>query len=436
MAKRHKTRKLPTHPRNKSIAPEPERSQVQWRDFLWLIPALLLGFLVYLNGLNGEFVYDDQLQISRNTLIQEPSQLWRALTSDVWRFLTGDQTNSNYWRPSFVLWLISNFRCFGFALLGWHLANVSLHLVVIAVAFVLLRRLAMTAPIAGAIVLIFAVHPVHCESVTWLSGAPDLILAAALLGSLYFIYLLSQKQTLLRWCCSLGLYVIGLGAKEMALLFPFLVIVLVYQNRADLSKGTSLWKHVFSITWPFVGLAIVYFVVRRSILGATQHFPEGGASLTEAILTAPAAFTFYIRQMVLPVWIGPSYPLRAVNAANIGMWNFGMPIVVSAIVIFWMVWMAKKSKIARIGLAVFLVPLLPVLNIVVLVPKQLVHDRYLYLPLLGFLMILVPAALWLLERMGGERVIRASLLIFIIAAAASIPLGAQTIRYNQAWTSN
>src|SRR6478672_8268759 len=118
---------------SKRSVPEPPSS---WRtDLFWLLPALGLGFLVYINALHGEFVYDDQLQISRNTLIQDSSQFWRALSSDVWGFQGGDQTSSNYWRPSFVLWLILNFRFFGFNLVGWHLANVLVHLVVIALAF-------------------------------------------------------------------------------------------------------------------------------------------------------------------------------------------------------------------------------------------------------------------------------------------------------------
>src|ERR1700694_2448337 len=69
-------------------------------DVLWLLPALVLGFLVYANTLGGEFVYDDEQQIVRNALIQDGSKFWRALTSDVWwGFNAGQQAVSNYWRP-------------------------------------------------------------------------------------------------------------------------------------------------------------------------------------------------------------------------------------------------------------------------------------------------------------------------------------------------
>ena len=112
-------------------APHEQRNLLM--DFWWLLPALLLGILVYLNTLGGEFIYDDARQIVRNTLIQDSSQFWRALTSDVWAFKgSGEEAVSNYWRPSFVFWMILNFRCFGVQTFGWHLTNILLHVAVIA----------------------------------------------------------------------------------------------------------------------------------------------------------------------------------------------------------------------------------------------------------------------------------------------------------------
>lgn len=437
MGKKAKARKVAIQRRAKVQTPlEPQEPDDLRSAFLWLLPALVLGFLVYVNTLGGEFVYDDQLQISRNSLIQDRSQFWHALTSDVWKFKGGDQTHSNYWRPSFVLWLIFNFRCFGFELFGWHLASVLLHLGVVTLAFVVVRRFAISTPVAAAIALIFAVHPVHCESVAWLSGAPDLILGAALLGSLCFVELLSKRQTLLRWVMALGLYLIALGAKEMALLFPLLIVGLLYRTEREPREGKNSWSRIVALTWPFAALAIAYFLVRRSILGITQLRPEGGASLSEAILTAPSVFAFYLRQMIVPFWIGPSYPLRVVTPANLGMGNFVIPLILTILAAWWMIRTAMVSRIARVGLALFLVPLAPVMNIVVFGSEQLVHDRYLYLPLLGFLILLVPVWTSLLQWIGSERMLRPSLLIFILAVLVSVPLGAQTVRYNHAWTSN
>ena len=90
---------------------------------------------------------------------------------------------------------------------------------------------------------------------------------------------------------------------------------------------------------------------------------EGGASLAEALLTAPAVFTFYFRQMIFPFWIGPSYPLRAVTLQNIGVSNFIIPLAVTTVAGWWMIRIARLSKAARIGLGLFLIPLVPAMNI-------------------------------------------------------------------------
>ena len=412
-------------------APREQRDLLM--DFWWLLPALLLSVLVYLNTLGGEFIYDDVRQIVRNTLIQDSSQFWHALTSDVWAFKgSGEESVSNYWRPSFVFWMILNFRCFGVHTFGWHLTNILLHVLVVALAFVLLRRLSLSRPIAGAIALLFAVHPIHSESVAWISGAPDLILGAALLGSIWFVIQLGEKTTGLRWAGALAFYAVALGAKEVAVLYPLIVVAVLY----DENQNRFSWSRVFSIVWPFAIVSVIYLITRYAILGVMQQRASGGASSIETILSAPAVFAFYLRQMIAPYWIGPSYPLRAVTSANIGLYNFVIPLIVTVIAGWWMIRMAKQSKIARIGLALFWVPLLPTFNVGAFQPEQLVHDRYLYVPLLGFLVLIIPTLGSLLQRMAGERMGGRAFLVFAFAVIAAVPLSAQTVRYNRAWTSN
>jgi protein O-mannosyl-transferase len=412
-------------------APQEQRDLLM--DFWWLLPALLLGILLYLNTLGGEFIYDDARQIVRNTLIQDSSQFWRALTSDVWAFKgSGEEAASNYWRPSFVFWMILNFRCFGPQTFGWHLTNILLHVTVVALAFVVLRRLNLSRPVAGVIALLFAVHPVHSESVAWISGAPDLILGAALLGSIWFVIQLGEKTTGLRWAAALAFYAAALGAKEVAVLYPLIVVAVLY----DRNQNRSSWSRIFSIVWPFAIVSVIYLITRYAILGVMQQRAGGGANPVETILSAPAVFAFYLRQMIAPYWIGPSYPLRAVTSTNIGLYNFVIPLIVTVIAGWWMIRMAKQSKIARIGLALFWVPLLPTFNIGAFQPEQLVHDRYLYVPLLGFLVLMIPALGSLFQRIAGERMRGEASLLFVFTVLAAIPLSAQTVRYNRAWTSN
>ncbi|MGH9929130.1 MAG: hypothetical protein ACREA9_07875, partial [Pyrinomonadaceae bacterium] len=405
-------------------------------DLIALIPALLLGAMLYLNTLPGEFVYDDQRQIVRNTLIQDDSQIWHALTSDVWAFKGGAGPVSNYWRPSFVLWMIVNYRLFGLDPYGWHVTNVLFHLLVIAMAFMLLRRLGLSQWVAGAIVLIFAVHPAHSESVAWIAGVPDIILSLALLVSMWFVKSLSENRSWKNWILAIGFYVIALGAKEVALLYPLIVVAMLWRPAAEPGEGGASVRESLRTAAPFIGCGILYLLIRQSILGQFAQTPEGSAGLMGTILTAPAVFVFYLRQIVFPLWIGPSYPLRAVTSATIGFGNFIVPLLISLVVVALMIWIAKGSRTARIGLALFALPLVPAMNIGAFFPEQLVHDRYLYLPLLGFLVLFVPLIARAIARFKEGAQARDQWLIYAAAAIFCVPLGIQTFKYNFAWRTN
>lgn len=431
--KQRRTHSRGTQPATAPTSPPPQitpavaapGSAGLWLELRWLLPALLLAFVVFANSLQGEFVYDDQRQIVRNTLIQQPDLLWRALTSDVWAFMGGDAAASNYWRPTFVAYLALGVHGFGMDTFGWHLSNVLLHMLVTALAFALVRRLHASLPVAAAVALLFAVHPVHSESVAWISGVPDLLLAASLLGSLLLVSRLREQPGLLRLGLALLLYALALGAKEIALLFPLIVVALDWRGRL---------RDAMTRVWPFVVLALLYLLARHWVLGSWQQLPANPPSLLETLLTLPATFVFYLRQLVFPWWIGPSYPLRIVEAGQIGWSNVFWPLLLSLAVLGWMLLQARKSVLARVGLALFLLPLLPAMNLAAFHPEQLVHDRYLYLPSLGFLMLLVPALHALLQSLAGAD--RAQAWLRTCVALAALPLALQTISYNRAWGSN
>lgn len=400
-----------------------------WKaEFVFLIPAMFLGVLLYVNVIDGTFVYDDVRQITKNPLIQDSSQIWRALTSDVLAYKGGgDIAASNYWRPTFVLWLIINFKLFGIDnSAGWHITNILLNACVIALAYFFLRRIEISRIIAGAIVLIFAAHPVHTESVAWISGSPDLLLALALLGSLWFVKSLSEARTPLNWALALVLYAIALGAKEVAILFPIIVFVFCWNpnKKSDAIKLAA----------PFALLAVIYFILRLSILGSVSQPPIGGASFESAVLSLPSVFAFYLRQIIFPYWIGPSYSLRPVT--NISLTNFIIPFAVSAGALFGLVKLALRSLVGRLGLTLFLLPLLPAMNITAFLPEQIVHDRYLYFPLLGFLMIVVPSLTKAIENLAKQAEEKSLRVTFAALVICCIPLSIQSFVYNKVWMSD
>ena len=406
-----------------------------------------VAFAVFANSLTGEFVYDDGRQIVRNPLIQDNALIGKALASDVWAFKgDGTYTASNYWRPTFTAFHILNFRLFGLEPFGWHFLNLLLHAGICALIFLLLRRWDLSPPLAFAVALVFAVHPVHVESVAWISGSPDLLLGAAFIGSLWFAdKWATQKSGNLNLIIALVFYALALGAKEVAMLcFP--VYFLIFSHRLNYRNGTheksknqkdksknelneqARKTSVFNAGVAFGVLAAAYFFIRWAILGKISQPAEDAAGFSSAILSVPAVFVFYLKQIIFPVTIGTNHALRPVE--SIGLFNFILPLIISgsAIVLFYL--LARRSFIQKIGFALFILPLLPTLNITAYIPEQIVHDRYLYLPVLGFLLMLFPYIAEIFRKKMPEK---SETGLLVLAVLIALPLTIQTFINNQSW---
>ena len=437
MSKRQSKQRKPSEPRPAAAPPSQARSgRITRTDVLIVLGAVLVSILVYANAVRGEFVYDDAKQIVGNQLIQDSRLFGKALVSDVWAFKgNAGQAWSNYWRPTFVVWLIVNNGLFGLnSTTGWHLSNILLHALVVVLAYDVLRQLRLSRAIAGVIVFIFAVHPVHVESVAWISGSPDLLMAAALLGSLWLVLSGLARPDWRKTAGAAGLFTVALLAKEVAIVFPAVVFVAA---AGAATRGTSDWLartlRGIKVALPFAVLAVVYFVVRALLLGQVAKTNATQEPLSAIILTAPSLLAFYLRQSLFPLFIGPSYPLRAVHAGSLSVANFWLPLLVVIAAAALIVWAIRQGPVQQIGAALFLLPLVPALNINAFVPEQLVHDRYLYLPLLGFLMIVVPSLVSLVQGILKRDQSWGRLAGYGVAVICCLLLAGQTVRYNTAW---
>lgn len=396
-------------------------------EYRWLIIIALVTFGVFANSLEGEFVYDDLRQIQDNPLVQDTGLIGRALTSDVWAF-KGDGTvsASNYWRPTFTAWCIVNFKLFGQSTWGWHFLNILLHIGVCLLAFLLLRRWGVSEILAFSITLIYAVHPVHTESVVWISGSPDLLFGICFLASLWFV---ENARTAKNKSRDLGLaivfYLLALGAKEIAVLcFPiYFFIFSRKEGGEDADKSNAV-----NLSLPFAGAAAVYFFTRWAILGRLSHPMEDAAGTFAAIMSAPAVFIFYLKQIFFPYWLGINYSLRPTEQAGFLNFVFPLSISIAALAAIWL--LAKRSFVQKMGAALFLLPLILAFNTGAFPREQIVHDRYLYLPLLGLLMLVLPFLKELAEKLTPEN---AQKVVAATAIGLSLLLGVRTFFYNRVW---
>ncbi len=393
--------------------------------------ALVLTALVYLNTLRFHFVYDDLPQIVHNARVQSWHHAPSFFVEDVWSGVGVGQ--SSYYRPLFLMWLLMNYTLFGLNPAGWHLMSLLTHVGVTWVAFCVVRKVTGDARTAGMAALIFGLHTTHVESVAWISGITEPEMALFFLGAL-LLYLKGREAATKRWRYYAGsvlLFALAVWTKETAAMLPVMIFAHEYWTSSMAREGTSRLRTALTATLPFIGVDIIYAVVRAAALHGLGH-PEG-TPISVLLLTVPATLVFYAQHLLWPTGRSVFYdlPLRT----TIGWRSVVVPAAVMCAIVIGCVTLARRSRQAAFWLSWTAALLIPALvGIVTFVPEDLVHDRYLYLPSLGFAAL---AAMALRKiTWGGGTLLGAPRLQVAAALIIALTLGAATASQNVYWASD
>ena len=366
--------------------------------------VLALGLLVGVSyipaALWGGFVWDDR-GITESTAIHEPSGLWRIWLSprDVLRW------EAHYWPVVYTTFWLEH-KLWGVIPLGYHVVNVVLHFV----NTVLLRRLLGCLAVSGAWVVaaVFAVHPVHVESVAWVIERKDLLstlfyLAACLT---WVRFGAAPRVGSGRYLLTLALFVGGLLCKSIVVTLPAALVLWPWWKQGRVSGAD--WLRV-----------VPFFAVGLGIVGADVAFSRLKEnvvldySMAERVLIAAHALWFYAGKLLWPVGLAVIYPHWDVGVADPVAWGY----VVAAGAVPAGLW-GLRHRLGRgplAGVVFFGVTLGPVLGFVDYGYMQFsfAADRYQYLASIGVLTAGVGAAAYglgqsrygALGRWGGASVV-------------------------------
>jgi Flp pilus assembly protein TadD len=364
-----------------SDTPVPRGIPLHW---IALIAALLISGAVYIQTALFEFAYDDFGQIVGNSRIKAWHFAGSYFTSHVWA-----QSNAHamYYRPVFMLWLAANYWLFGLDPFYWHLAAVVLHLSSCLLLYFLVCRLAQDKWVAVVTVLLFGLHPAHVESVAWISGATEPLLAILWLGSLlcYLKYRDLGRGHGWWWAASLALALAAALAKETALVIPAIVFSYewtFHQPRATRrAKVASAWR----AAWPYACVSFAFLVMRALALGSVTP-AHTKAALISVLLGWPEVIAFYCLQTLFPFRMSVFHNL--VTVAHPGFGNFVAPIILAAAVAAILLFSSRRSRITTFFSWWWLITLLPLLNVTLWDTAENIHERYLYVPSVAFCVML------------------------------------------------
>lgn len=406
-----------------------------------LIALALCVFVLYYAALWYGFVYDDTELILGNRWVLSFANIPEVFTTHTFGFRDEGYQAISY-RPMLFVIYMAEYAAFGFAAWGWHLVNVIVHLVNAALVFIILRHIlesenrgnkAALPAFAGA--LIFAVHPMNAESVSWLATMAEMTFTFLCLAAFY----IEARRTDAIACCAVEraasrvvpalFFLAALLLKETAVALP--VIVLVYQAaRKGLRSAVSVAAAARYA--PYAVSAAVYAAMRVFALkGEVTPRVTLHAFLTpyEFALNSVVLLARYFRALVLPFGepplqlMDPVFSLTEPRAALSVLAALAVPVVLALA-------LRRITRLWLLTLAIIVLPILPTLYSPA-ISRFPFADRYLYFPTIGLAMLISIVLAWAAAR---SRPWGRAALIAVIAAA--LPLAALARQKSAPWASD
>lgn len=354
---------------------------------IW-IPAFfvaLVTLLVYLPALNNGFVnWDDQAYVYENQNVQsfDLGFLKWSLTAVV----------ASLWHPLTLISLALDHAIWGLNPWGYHLTNILIHSLNTFLVFMLAMRLiecnnlwkdkkkALVSAFTAA--LLFGIHPLHVESVAWVSERKDVLSAFFFLLTLltYIKYVRANgSNRMYFYSLSLISFILALMSKPMVVTLPIVLLILDYYpfKRLELKNAKTMLLEklpFFSLSF-LTALATLWAHKTSGALPTLEIFP-----LTTRSLSAMYAYIFYLAKMIMPVGLAPFYPypewMDLFTIKYITAYILLILITISAI------WSMRGHRLFSTVWLFYFIMLIPVIGIVQ-VGEQAAADRYTYLPSLG-----------------------------------------------------
>ena len=357
----------------------------------------------YSPALRGGFVWDDVI-FSEEPVIHSPDGL-----RSIW-FSPADISNEGHYWPLVYTSFWLEHKLWGLNPVGYHAVNILLHLVNCLLLWRLLDRLAV--PGAVLIAAVFAVHPLHVESVAWIIERKDVLSALFYLTAVLTWVRFDQSPGPGRYALALALFAAGLLAKSVVVTLPAALLIWHWWQRGRIAAADLLRLAPFAAVGVAITLADLAFYASREPL-------ELGYTLPERALIAARALWFYAGKLIWPVDLAVIYPLWEIDAGDPRGWAW----LAAAAALAVGLWLARR-RIGRgplAGALFFAVTLAPVLGFVDFGYMQFsfVADRFQYLAGIGVLAVLIGAAAYGSRRLPGTaRMAAAGLALVLVLGLA------------------
>ena len=391
----------------------------KYQSLLICIILTLVTLAVYAQVFTCDFKnFDDNLYVTDNSQVQA-GLTWHGIK---WAFTTNHAYN---WHP--LVWISHMLDCrlYGLNPLGHHLTNLFFHIINTLLLFLVFKNMTGQIWPSAFVAALFALHPLHVESVAWVSERKDVLSTFFLLVTMWFYIRYVRRQNFVTYLPVMISLALGLMAKQMLVTLPFVLLLLDYwplhrfgqvqpKGRHKGTIKTTSFFHCFKEKIPLLFLSAIASLVVLLV--------QSEATLVKLIPfkyrlgNALIAYAKYIIKMFCPVHLGILYPHPG---SDLPVWQ-----VIAAVCMLLLISLAaiparRNHKYLVVGWFWFLGTLVPVIGLVQ-VGLQAMADRYTYVPLIGLFIIIAWGAAEIFSKLRYKTAVFTSAAIVILLVLSAL----------------
>ena len=325
---------------------------------------------------NGWVNWDDDFYVLTNPLVRDVS--WEQIKN----IFSTLQVQGNY-HPITVVSLAIDYALAGTDPFIYHLTNLVLHLCNVGLVFGFIYLLTGRLYMAIIASLLFGIHPMHVESVAWISQRKDVLYTSFfMLGLILYLFYLTKNSHPYRWLgLCLASFVLSLLSKGMAVTFPLILVLIDYvYQRTDYQK-------VILEKIPFLVLSLVFGIITIKAQQASKAVIDTEAiSWIDSVLVACYGLTLYPLKALIPFRLSVLHPYPMEHYEPLpGYFYVFAGIAMLLLGLSW--WGIRKHRLIAFGIAFFILSILPVLQLLP-VGVSIIAERYTYVSYMGLFMLM------------------------------------------------
>jgi tetratricopeptide (TPR) repeat protein len=384
-----------------------------------------IGLIVYANCFSNKFVWDDQFLIIENDYIKSWQYLPQMLSSEL-RFFSPNL--SNYYRPLQSLSYAIDYQFWRLDVFGYHLNNLFLHLACTWLVYLVVTLFGNNW-VALFSSLLFLVHPLNTQVVTYISGRADSLVTVFSLASFYLFgqFFRQEKRRMALYIFSLFFYILALLSKEISIVLPFILLIYILSFKYKIKYSSFLYclpYFIFSTVYLFLRLSMLHFTKDSKTLFFWQDIP-----FYIRLFGLGKVVLEYLKILMFPIDLHLDhsivYPQQFFSVTML----ISVFILVLILFLFWFSF--RYSRVNFFFLSWFFISLFPTANIIFPLGVS-VSPHWLYFPAIGIFAIFSTY----LVRLVINKKRREKILLINVMGLILLIFGFATYNHNFKWRDN